>query len=459
MKLSFKFFCIAYLAVLLSTGLAGSYIVYTINHMLWDAQIERVNAAVAYAADSFMAFADISDREISASQRADATRQIKHMLDDVISDLDILPSEAVSAKHLAMQENACAATYIKNDQRLLMESVCKLNTGSAEYYLFLYSDFTKIQQQHDTLWNTYGLVVICVSIGSGLLLFALTKRVTTPLRKLATVADEIALGNYGKTVKLTHAGHEITALSSSVNSMSHAIAQKIHEIQDELEKRDLFVADFTHEMKTPMTAIIGYAQLLRSYDLDKSEKDQASEAICNEAKRLEKLSLQLLELYVYRNESIQTENLDLFEVGEQLHSTLRFLSEKYRVDYHIDFHHATVSANREMLLTLLYNLADNAFKASRPQTSIRIYSQTDATSVTIHIEDHGIGIAKEHLKWITEPFYREDKSRSRESGGAGLGLALCKEIAILHATQLHFESEKEKGTTVSFSLKKGGVEK
>lgn len=240
--------------------------------------------------------------------------------------------------------------------------------------------------------------------------------------------------------------------------MSLAIEQKIKEIREESEKRNIFVADFTHEMKTPMTAIIGYAQMLRSYDLNTTEKDQAAEAIYNEAKRLEKLSLQLLDLYVFQNEQIEMEKLNLLTIGEQLKATLKHLSEKYDVLFSIDFDDETICANGVLLLSLLYNLVDNAFKASEPQTTVKIYSKSSNDIVRVFVEDKGRGIAKENIKLLTEPFYREDKSRSRKFGGAGLGLSLCKEIATLHGTELSFESEKGKGTTVSFNLKKGGEE-
>ena len=117
-----------------------------------------------------------------------------------------------------------------------------------------------------------------------------------------------------------------------------------------------------------------------------------------------------------------------------------------------------VYANSVLLLSLLYNLADNAFKASEAQTTINIYSKSSNDIVRIFVEDKGRGIAKENIKLLTEPFYREDKSRSRKFGGAGLGLSLCKEIASLHNTDLCFESEKGIGTTVSFELRKGGEE-
>ena len=111
-----------------------------------------------------------------------------------------------------------------------------------------------------------------------------------------------------------------------------------------------------------------------------------------------------------------------------------------------------------LLLSLLYNLVDNAFKASEPQTTVKIYSKSSNDIVRVFVEDKGRGIAKENIKLLAEPFYREDKSRSRKFGGAGLGLSLCKEIATLHGTELSFESEKGNGTTVSFTLKKGGEE-
>ena len=457
MKLSFKFFYTAYLIVLLSTGFGGAYIIKSINDTLWNTQVERVNAAVDYAADSFMAFSDISYNEISGAQKSDAIQQIKRTVDSSISDIKIYTTEEVNSQYLQMNENECIVTFIKEGKKLLMESVCKLNTGAKNYYLFVYSDFTGIQNQRDIFWNRYGIVIVCISAVSGLFLFALARRITKPLNELTKAADEIALGNYGKKVDVTGHNYEISKLSESINIMSSSIEQKIKEIGEELEKRDVFIADFTHEMKTPMTAIMGYAQILKSYELETMEKEQAAQAIYMEAKRLEKLSLQLLELYVYQNESVEMEEIDLLEIGKQLESTLKYLSGKYNVNYKVYFEKEMVVANSVLVLSLLNNLADNAFKASNPQTNMKIYSKSSATSVQIFVEDEGRGIKKENIRFLTEPFYREDKSRSRKFGGAGLGLALCKEIARIHGTELKFESEKNKGTIVSFTLSKGGA--
>ena len=458
MKLSFKFFCLAYIVVLLATGIGGSFMVGNINTSLWNARVERVRAAVNYAADSFVAFADSSyDNALSQAQLDNVLRQIRNASDSVVSDLAVHTSEVTESEYLKMSENECAETFMDRDGSLLMESVCKMSVGAHEYYLYVHSDFTDIQKQQESFWRQYSIVVICIATVSALLLFALAQKITRPLKRLTEVADEIALGNYEKRVEVSGSDDEIAALSTSVNSMSEAIEQKIGEIRDELNKRDLFVADFTHEMKTPMTAIMGYSQMLRSYSLDETERDQAAEAIYSEAKRLESLSLQLLELYVYKNENVEMESIPLHEIAEQLDATLKFSGEKYNVSYEIYFPEANISGNRVLLLSLFNNLADNALKASDPGKHIKLFGEDAGDTVRFCVEDEGRGIAPENMKLLTEPFFREDKARSRKLGGAGLGLTLCKEIATIHGTELTFESEKNKGTRVSFILAKGGA--
>ena len=458
MKLSHKFFCIAYIIVLFATGVGGIFIIINVNNTLWNTQVERVNTTVNYAADSFLAFADVSYSEISGTHKNNIVRQIEASLDSTVTDVEIYTSQNAKIEYTKLNDNECVSQFVKKDNLFLMKSVCKLNTKSDVYYLVIYSDFTEILEQCSLFWSSYGAIVFIISVASGLLLFASAKKITKPLSILTNVTDEIALGSYGKKVNIKSSDYEITTLSESFNSMSLAIEQKIKAISEESEKRNIFVADFTHEMKTPMTAIIGYSQMLRSYDLNKTEKDQAAEAIYNEAKRLEKLSLQLLDLYVFQNEQVEMEKLNLLTIGEQLKATLKHLSEKYNVSFFIDFDDETICANGVLLLSLLYNLVDNAFKASEPQTAVKIYSKSSNDIVRIFVADKGRGIAKENIKLITEPFYREDKSRSRKFGGAGLGLSLCKEIVALHGTELCFESEKGNGTTVSFTLRKGGEE-
>lgn len=458
MKLSFRFFYIAYVVVLISVGLSGIFLIKSTNDTLWNMQIEQANIDAKYAADSFLALADISYTEMPEHWIDNTIDQIKNNLSNTVMDVELYTADTVKDEFLNLKDNEGISQFIKENNLIIFETLCNLNVGENTYYLALYSDFTSLYKQCNSFWNNYRIVAISVYIISGFLLFALTKRIVRPLNQLTKTADEIALGNYGKKAVINSSDYEIANLSRSFNLMSSAIEQKIIEIKEESEKRNLFVADFTHELKTPMTSIIGYSQMLNSYQLDDSERKEAVEAIHHEATRLEKLSLQLLDLYVFQNENIELESLDLFEIGEQLKASLKYLSEKYGVSFIVNFHKKFVYANSALLLSLLYNLADNAFKASKPQTCIEIYSQSQNDAVRISVKDKGRGIAKENIKFVTEPFFREDKSRSRKYGGAGLGLSLCKEIVSLHGSRLHFESELGKGTIVSFTLKKGGLD-
>lgn len=457
MKLSLKFFCIAYLVVLLSAGTVCAYIIHSVNNSLWSVQVERVNTAVNYAAESFMSFADVSNSDIAGGQKY-ILRQIRNTLDGAVTDIALRTEETVMQTFGDLEDNRCGSRFLEREGRLLMESVCRLRVGEDAYYLAVYADFTAVSEQCDLFWDWYGLAVFGVATVSGLLLLLLSRRVTKPLAQLAKATDEIAMGNYGEQVRVHSSSDEIAALSDSFNAMSSAIERNIREIRAATERRDRFVSNFTHELKTPMTAIIGYAQLLQSYDLDEREKQAAAAVIDKEAKRLEKLSLQLLELYVFQNDEVDMGAVPLAGLEEQLRAILEVLAEKYDVRCHVALGSGTVWGNEPLLLSLLYNLADNACKASAPQAAVIVTAIRQAGAVTLCVKDTGRGIAGEHIHLLTEPFYREDKSRSRKLGGAGLGLSLCKEIAAIHGTALTFESEPGKGTTVSFVLNERGAE-
>ena len=266
------------------------------------------------------------------------------------------------------------------------------------------------------------------------------------------VSDNIASGNYGETVDIKTSDREIYELAESFNSMSMATENALNERKKESERRERFVADFTHEMKTPMTSIIGYADMLMSYELSVEEQRQAAMAIYHEGKRLEQLSKQLLELMVMQNDDVELTPVRLFDIQNRLEQTLRFVSEKYNVSCLVRLPDVQVKANDVLLLSLIYNLADNALKASKPGQQVHIFGIQLKDKVKICVQDAGHGIGKEHMEHLTEAFYREDKARSRKQGGAGLGLSLCKQIADIHNTELKFESEQGKGTLVLFEL-------
>lgn len=457
MKLSWKFFCIAYLITLLSTGIGSAFLIQNSINMLWNSQMNRVLSAENYAINSFKSITNLSTNTITKQENTKICYQIKNILDSCISHLVITSAEDMIDKEiLKLELNVGYNYFFKENGHLIMTSVCRIDSGGEEYFVSVQSDFSELQDYQKNVWRGYSIAVISIACISGGLLHYFAKKMTRPLDKLTFAAKKIAKGDYGKTVKIKTSDTEITNLTKSFNTMSIAMKKALLNIQKEVDKREQFVANFTHEMKTPMTAIIGYADMLQTYQLSQQEQHQASQAIYKEAKRLEHLSQQLLELIVTQNESPKMSKIHLLDLQQSLENTLKFLSVKYQISLNIHLPNAYIIGNKELLLSLLYNLSDNAFKASLQGSVIQIFGKQSDNTITIYVQDFGRGIESKHIAYITEPFYREDKARSRKQGGAGLGLALCKEIAELHATQLSIKSQVNQGTIVSFELKIAG---
>ena len=159
------------------------------------------------------------------------------------------------------------------------------------------------------------------------------------------------------------------------------------------------------------------------------------------------------------NSDIKCVDINTEHLFKELRGSVPFLLKKYGVKLHIKYEKAIISAEPSLLKTLLYNLIDNACKASQSGQEITLLGKTDGERYCFSLSDCGRGIPKDELEKITQPFYMVDKSRSRKMGGAGLGLALCNEIARLHGSALTIESEENVGTTVRFDIAISTAEK
>ena len=222
-------------------------------------------------------------------------------------------------------------------------------------------------------------------------------------------------------------------------------------VQELNTRQSRFVADLTHELKTPLTSMIGYADLLRSGTLDDTRRRTAADAIYHESTRLESLSQQLLALQGLQKNGIALQAVDVAAV---FHDVARSLpNAPLTLDAPAG---ATVQADRVLLADLLRNLAVNALYASTPGNTVRLICTDAGNGWRLAVIDTGCGIPAEAVPHLTEPFYRVDKARARADGGSGIGLALCAEIAAAFDTKLNFASEVGAGTTVSLTLPKGG---
>lgn len=233
------------------------------------------------------------------------------------------------------------------------------------------------------------------------------------------------------------------------------LERSIENLENVAARREEFIGSFAHELKTPLTAIIGYADMLRSKEMAPKSRFTAAGYIFSEGKRLEALSLKLMDIIVAGNQTFEPRK---FEVGYFIRSiaavTVPSLSND-GLTLDMRWEPGEIQVEPDLFKTLMINLVDNARKASHKGGVIELFGKAEESGYALYVRDHGRGMPKEELSKITEPFYMIDKSRSRAQNGAGLGLALCQRIAELHGTRLEYDSTLGEGTTVRVLLKGG----
>lgn len=295
------------------------------------------------------------------------------------------------------------------------------------------------------------LLFVTISICS-ILLFIISTLLTRPLEKLNRTSASFGNGDYSIRSDIK-SNDEIGVLSDTYNQMADSIEEHVSELIDMLERRDQFVADFTHELKTPMTSIIGYSDMIRSKELSREKQILSASYIFNEGKRLEAMSLKLFDFIYAKNHEIEFKEFSTALLVEKVKNSVTPLLSEKEIHLNCKVENIMLSGDIDLLTSTFINLIDNARKASNKGGEINFYSKTDSDSYKLIVQDFGTGIAKEHLDKIFNEFYMTDKSRSRKEGGAGLGLSLALTIIEAHHASLDIESELGKGTTVIANFK------
>ena len=239
------------------------------------------------------------------------------------------------------------------------------------------------------------------------------------------------------------------AVQAAVTAAALAAAWHYEKLQALNDRQSRFVADLTHELKTPLTSMIGYADLLRSAPLDESRRRAAADAIYHESTRLESLSQQLLALQGLQTDGVTLGSVPVAAVFADVARSLP--------DAALDCDApagAAVRADRVLLADLLRNLVLNALHAEPKDGTVHLTCAEAGGQWRLTVRDNGCGIPAGALPHLTEPFYRVDKARARANGGSGVGLALCAEIAAAFGTKLEFNSTPGEGTTVAICLQR-----
>ncbi|MGN1155067.1 MAG: sensor histidine kinase, partial [Agathobacter sp.] len=312
-----------------------------------------------------------------------------------------------------------------------------------KYNMIFAKNVEALDTEFERLMVTYELTAIVVSLILAICLYFVLKRLSGPLEKLRKTTEVIEGGNFSVMVE-EKGNDEFTLLAKSFNAMLAKINEQMTALENEAQRKQMLVDNLAHELRTPLTSIHGYAEYLEKANTTEERRLIAAKYIMSESERLQKISEVLLDGAFIRENAIQMADTDIRAVVLDVVEKLEMKADKLQVEISCDMIPMVVKGNETLLSMLFYNLCENAIKACREGGKVKIYGADHQ----IVIEDNGKGMTTEQLLHITEPFYRTDKSRSRAEGGAGLGLALCKQIVQTHHAQMRFESEIEKGTKI-----------
>ncbi len=475
MKFSWKVFISTILLVTAAFGLGGTAMIVSLYHQLLEQETLMAMQENRYLCFSF----GNALSSVSSAQNFDPDDflgQIEEVLGSLHSEFSVgaidtirLPEGEAFAEQIPLGSRSSRIVTNENGiQYIQIVTHVSLSeypgkgissnfqdTASLaphDYYLQNIVNISSVYETRNLYIALYqGILLAVISISSVILLL-LTHFLTLPLKRLTATTQEIASGSFS-TRAVPHGNDEIGILTKNFNIMADVVEEKIYDLEETARQREDFVASFAHELKTPLTSIIGYADMLRSYEMSPEDRFTAANYIFSEGKRLESLSLHLLDLIVLHKQEFHLSPVESEAFLQETAHILMPLLQKHQQTLHIQSQPATILLEAILMKTLLYNLIDNACKASEPGSEIFLTGEHIDGFYRLSVRDCGRGIPAEELSKITEPFYMVDKSRSRKQNGAGLGLALCQEIAMIHGDSLHIQSQLGQGTCISFSVK------
>jgi len=293
-----------------------------------------------------------------------------------------------------------------------------------------------------SLWLSSGLLILAGG------LYALIKRELRPLSQLGEQARSIAAGDVTKRITIRERD-EIGTLARDFNHMADAVQIRTELLERAVQDRETFIASLAHELKTPLTAIMGYTSLLQNYHLNEADREHALAQIYNESRRLDDMTKKLLDLFrLGHGDYLQKQSVSVADLLEQLESVVAFALSRKEQTLNRTVSVPEVTVDPGLMLLLLSNLIENASKASPFGAAIAVHVEAEGEDIVFYVKDTGRGIAEEDLNRVFQPFFTADPARDRHTGGHGLGLSLCKAIAEAHGGAMKIESRVGAGTMV-----------
>ena len=289
-----------------------------------------------------------------------------------------------------------------------------------------------------------GFAILNIVIISAVLVRINLKNIFRPIEQINEATKKVALGEYDIELE-SKREDEIGELTNNFNKMTHGLKST-----ENLQKE--FINNVSHEIKTPVSSIEGFAKFLKDKNLTQEEREEYANIIIEEAKRLENLTGKILKLSKLNNQEIITNKQEI-EVAEQIRKAISLLEPKWSkkdIKINVSLEEKIFLGDEDLIFQVWVNIIDNAIKFSNEGGSIDIKVYEKDGNINVEIKDRGIGMKEEELEKVYDRFYQIDRSHSKE--GSGLGLAIVKRIVELSEGKIEIKSKENKGTTVIVKL-------
>ena len=282
-------------------------------------------------------------------------------------------------------------------------------------------------------------------------MIVITFTLTKPLHRLQGTTRRFAKGEYDVRAEIS-SRDEIGDLSKTFNYMAKTIESKMEELKDAVRRQEEFTANFAHELKTPLAIMQAKLEIFAEDHMNTDA--ETAELVHFQTEQIARLSALVRTLLEMSNlQAVPRDDcIELAPLADEIVTDLTPLAQKKQITLHQECEDIHIIGSDALIYRMLFNLVENAIKYNQPGGSVQITISRSNGKAILRVADTGCGIPDEYRTSIFEPFFRVDKSRSREMGGAGLGLALVREIAALHGGTVQDEPAEGAGTVFAVAL-------
>lgn len=321
--------------------------------------------------------------------------------------------------------------------------------GNPIAYVYVTTSVENVKLLMNYVKNLFTFLALIVFIFAALVSYFIVRKMTKPIKQISSASTKFSKGDFSSRVPV-QSSDEIGEMTQAFNNMADSL-----EKSEEL--RRTFIANVSHELRSPMTSITGFVDGILDGTIPKEREDHYLQIVSDEVHRLSRLVSRMLDITVLQSKNIK-EEFCTFDFCEFIkHASLSFekrAEEKnIRINLELPTSELTVEANEDSIYQVVYNLIDNALKFSEKASQIDVRVSEKGCSVAFSVTNYGLEIPKEQLKFVFDRFHKADSSRSRDKEGLGLGLHIAKTIVNLHNGKILVESGNGM-TTFSFTIPK-----